>query len=81
LLLRHCYGPCRLPQCPRRRTCTARRRHSSSKRRFSRPKARRPAYASGGARGMTGARKAPNHRYTREAHRDLPPNKGAHWSR
>jgi hypothetical protein len=25
------YGPCPLPQCPRRGTCTARHRHASSK--------------------------------------------------
>jgi hypothetical protein len=30
---------------------------------------------------MTGARRAPNHRYTREAQRNVPPTQGAHWSR
>jgi hypothetical protein len=56
--LRRCCGPCPPPRCPRRGTCTARRRRLSSKRSSSRPKARRPASASRGVRGMTGARKA-----------------------
>jgi hypothetical protein len=68
------------PQRQRRETCTARRRRSSSKRPFSRPKARRPASVSRGARGMTGARKALKHRYTRVARRNAPPTQGARRS-
>jgi hypothetical protein len=74
---RHCYGPCPLPQRPRRGTCTARRRRSSSKRPCSRPKARRPAFANRGARGTTRARKAPKRQYTRAARRSGPPTQGA----
>jgi hypothetical protein len=81
LPLRRCYGPCRPPHRPRRETCTARRKRSSSKRPFSRPKARRPASASKGARGTTVARKAPSHRYIREPQRNAPPTKGARRSR
>jgi hypothetical protein len=80
LPLRHCCGPCPPPQRPRRETYSARRRRSWSRRPFSRPKARRPASASRGARGTTGARKAPNHRYTREAWRNAPPTTGARQS-
>jgi hypothetical protein len=61
------------PQRLRHGTCTMRRRLSSSKRLFSRLRARRPASVSRGARGTTGARKAPNHRYTRETQRNVPP--------
>jgi hypothetical protein len=81
LPLQHCYRPCRLHQRPRSGTCTARCRRSSSKRAFSRLKARHPASASRGARGTTGARKAPNHRYTQEAQRNVPPTQGARRSR
>jgi hypothetical protein len=69
------------PHLPRRGTCTARRKHSSSKRSFSRPKARRPASASSGARGMNGVCKAPSHRYIREPRRNAPPTQGARRSR
>jgi hypothetical protein len=55
--------------------------HSSSKRPFSRPKARRPASVSRGARGTTGARKAPSHRCMREPQQNAPPTQGAHRSR
>jgi hypothetical protein len=71
-----CYGPCPPPRRPRRGTCTARRRRSSSKRPSSRPKARRPASASRGARGTTGVRKAPRHRCIREAQQNVPPTRG-----
>jgi hypothetical protein len=54
LLSRHCCGPCPPPRRPRHETCTARRRCSSSKRPSNRPKARRPASASRGARGTMG---------------------------
>jgi hypothetical protein len=81
LPLRHCYGPCPPPQRLRRGTCTVRRRRSSSKQLFSKPKARRPASVSRGAHGTTGARKAPNHRYTWEAQRNAPPTQGARRSR
>jgi hypothetical protein len=81
LPLRRYYGPCQPPHRPRRGTCTARRKRSSSKRPFNRPRARRPASASRGARGTTGARKAPSHRYTREAQRNVPPTQGARRSR
>jgi hypothetical protein len=63
---------------PRRGTCTARRRRSLSKRPSSRPKARRPSSANRGARGTTGARKAPNPWYTRVEQRNGPPTRGAH---
>jgi hypothetical protein len=52
---RRCYGPCPPPRRPRHGTCTARRRRSSNKRPFSRPKARRPASVSRGARDDRGA--------------------------
>jgi hypothetical protein len=81
LPLRHCYRPCPLPQRLRRGTCTARRRRSSSKRPSSRPKAQHPASVSRGARGTMGARKAPNHRYTRETRRNAPQTQGARRSR
>jgi hypothetical protein len=81
LPLRHCYGPRSPPRRPRRGTCTTRHRCSLSKRSFSRPKARRPAFVSRGARGTTGARKALNHRCTREVQRNAPPTQGARRSR
>jgi hypothetical protein len=77
LPLRHCYGTGPPPQRPRRRTYTVRRRCSLSKRPFSGPKARCPASVSKGARRTTGAHKAPNHRYTREAQRNASPTQGA----
>jgi hypothetical protein len=58
---RRYYGPCPLPRRPRRETCTARRRRSSSKRPCNMPEARRPAYASRVAPGMTAARRAKRH--------------------
>jgi hypothetical protein len=66
LPLRRCYGPCRPPHSPRRETCTTRHKCSLSKRPFNRPKARRLASSSRGARKTTGALKAPSHQYTRE---------------
>jgi hypothetical protein len=65
------------PRRPRQGTCTARRRRLSSKRPSNRPKARRPASVSRGARGTTGMRKAPSHRCIREAQRSIPPTRGA----
>jgi hypothetical protein len=47
---------------------------------FNRPKTRRHTSASRGARGTTGARKAPMHRYTRAARRNGPPTQGARRS-
>jgi hypothetical protein len=80
LPLQHCCGPCPLPQRPRRGTCTAKRRRSLSKRTCNRPRARRPASASMGARGMMGVHKVLKHQYTRAARRNGPPTQGAHRS-
>jgi hypothetical protein len=75
-----CRGPCLLLQRPRRGTCTARRRRSSSKRPCNRPRARRPAFASRGARGTTGARRALRHQFTWAARRGSPPAKAGRRS-
>jgi hypothetical protein len=74
-LPRRCCGPCPLLQRPRRGTCTARRSRSSSKRLCNRPRARRPAFASRGARGTTGARKALRHQFMRAPRRGSLPAK------
>jgi hypothetical protein len=74
-LPRHCCGPCPLPQRLRHGICTARRRRSSSKRPCSRPRARRPASTSRGARGATGVCKALKCQFTRVVRRGSPPTK------
>jgi hypothetical protein len=79
---RRCCEPCPLLQRPRRRTCTARRRSSSSRQPCNRVRARRPAFASREAHGMTEARRAQRHQFTRAARRDNPPTRAERrsWS-
>jgi hypothetical protein len=80
LLPRHYCEPCPLLQHPRRGTCTARHRRSSSKRPCNRPRARRPAFASREARGMTEARKDLRCQFTRETRWGSLPTKAGRRS-
>jgi hypothetical protein len=79
-LPRHYCGPCPLLQCPRPGTCIARHRRSSSKRPYNRPRAWRPAFASKGARGTTGARKALRRQFMQAARWGSPPTKAGRRS-